>query len=293
MKRSMWLGLGLSAAGLLLSLVMWTKVDSPMPIHWNAAGQADGFVAKEIGLTMLPLIGVATVGLLAWVGRKMEQVKAKRVLGHASTLTAAFMLALHALVIQAAMSADQSLSLGIVMSLMGAMIAGLGIFMPGIEQNKYVGVRTPWTLKNETNWKLTHELAGKTMVASGVLSIAISAMSFIAPTVPLLDRVRRGHARIADPGGVLVHASSGTEAKELAAPFVTTSLRLWGAVFDGRAPLLWSTIAAMRLALVAVMLLACGSNPVEVGNDCPPSSGGHATSDGGGGSGGDVSEECE
>lgn len=43
------------------------------------------------------------------------------------------------------------------------------------ERNFFLGIRIPWTLASETNWKATHRLAGKLMVISGILLLAVTA----------------------------------------------------------------------------------------------------------------------
>ena len=63
------------------------------------------------------------------------------------------------------------LAVGMFMILMGALFSGLGLMMPGIEQNRWVGVRTPWTLADEANWALTHRLAGWTMGIGGAVAM--------------------------------------------------------------------------------------------------------------------------
>jgi len=46
----------------------------------------------------------------------------------------------------------------------------LGMVMPKIKKNYFVGIRTPWTLQSEEVWQKTHKFAGKTFVAMGILT---------------------------------------------------------------------------------------------------------------------------
>lgn len=57
---------------------------------------------------------------------------------------------------------------------------GFGLFfvmsaapMKKMERNALYGVRVPWTMKSELNWKKTHELMAKILVVIGVLLIVI------------------------------------------------------------------------------------------------------------------------
>jgi uncharacterized membrane protein len=48
--------------------------------------------------------------------------------------------------------------------------------MGKVGPNPYVGIRLPWTLGDETNWKLTHRFARTTFVAAGIGMIVLGAV---------------------------------------------------------------------------------------------------------------------
>lgn len=51
----------------------------------------------------------------------------------------------------------------------GLLFLGIGKIMPQIKPNFFMGIKTPWTLSNETVWVKTHKLAGVLFLVSGVL----------------------------------------------------------------------------------------------------------------------------
>lgn len=55
--------------------------------------------------------------------------------------------------------------------LYGAVFLIIGNYLPTVRQNKVLGYRTPWTLNNTQCWKLTHQLAGKLAVITGLLTL--------------------------------------------------------------------------------------------------------------------------
>ena len=61
--------------------------------------------------------------------------------------------------------------LGFVLGLFMIIISN---FMGIIKQNRYLGIRTYWTLKDETVWKKTHRLGGFTGVVGGVIMCVFS-----------------------------------------------------------------------------------------------------------------------
>jgi uncharacterized membrane protein len=53
--------------------------------------------------------------------------------------------------------------------LMGIFFAVVGNLMYNIKPNYFVGIRIPWTLENENNWRATHHMAGKLWFIGGIL----------------------------------------------------------------------------------------------------------------------------
>lgn len=49
------------------------------------------------------------------------------------------------------------------------MFVFLGNVMYNVKPNYFVGIRIPWTLESEDNWRATHRLAGKLWVGGGIV----------------------------------------------------------------------------------------------------------------------------
>ncbi|MEJ0034197.1 MAG: SdpI family protein [Bacteroidota bacterium] len=52
----------------------------------------------------------------------------------------------------------------------------LGNLMYNIKPNYFIGIRLPWTLENENNWKLTHRLAGVMWFVGGILCAILALL---------------------------------------------------------------------------------------------------------------------
>jgi uncharacterized membrane protein len=55
--------------------------------------------------------------------------------------------------------------------LLGLLFAFLGNYMHNIKPNYFAGIRLPWTLSSDENWRRTHQLAGKIWFAGGLLLV--------------------------------------------------------------------------------------------------------------------------
>lgn len=52
---------------------------------------------------------------------------------------------------------------------MGVVMIVIGNYLPKTRRNYTIGIRIPWTLENDENWRKTHRLAGKIWVFGGLL----------------------------------------------------------------------------------------------------------------------------
>jgi uncharacterized membrane protein len=209
MKRNLLWGLVLSVAALAVSFAVWGAVPSPMPIHWDAAGNPNGFASRAVGLTAMPITGaLMALVLAAFGGALADKPKAQRALGHVIVAMAAFLVALHLLVIRAALTGG-TLAVGALVVLMGALFVALGAMMQGLEQNRWVGVRTPWTLVDETNWVLTHRLAAWTMGIGGAIAMIVGLIFSGAVAFWLAFAAIMIGALLPVFGSWVIHASRG------------------------------------------------------------------------------------
>ena len=72
----------------------------------------------------------------------------------------------------------------LILPVIGLLFAFMGNVMYNIKPNYFVGIRTPWTLESEDNWRSTHRLAGKIWFVGGiVLTIAILLIPERAGTI--------------------------------------------------------------------------------------------------------------
>ena len=166
---------------------IWNTLPETVPTHWNASGEIDGYGSKNTLLIipfMLPVLVYIIMTIapkidpknkIAIMGKKYEQLKFFLVL---------FMSVLALFIIYSSKTQSFS-SPNIIYILLGLLFAGLGNFMKTVKPNYFIGIKTPWTLENETVWKKTHLLGGKIWFVGGLLIVCMSLI-FEAQTAATL-----------------------------------------------------------------------------------------------------------
>lgn len=159
----------------IVTIAVYPAVPDRVVSHWNAAGQADGFLSKVWGLSLIPLIMTGLVALLVVLPRIDPYKENYEKFGnYYEGFILVFVLFLLAVQVQIILwSTGYQISPNLTFPLLiGALFIYIGFLLGHAEQNWFVGIRTPWTLSSKTVWKKTHEIGGKLFKIAGVISCA-------------------------------------------------------------------------------------------------------------------------
>lgn len=69
--------------------------------------------------------------------------------------------------------------------MVGLMLLVMGNMMPKFKSNFYSGIKTPWALSDDENWRKTHRLGGKLLFLTGIIWI-LSAVTWFNQNVVLV-----------------------------------------------------------------------------------------------------------
>ena len=153
-----------------------------LPIHWNAAGEANQFAGAGVALFM-PVALTIFMSLTMLAVPRIEPLQ-DRMANSAPLLKAAWGGSLAMMILIEAMIAAPAFGVALpaTMPLIGAgvLLAVIGNALPKSRPGFFVGIRTPWTLTDPANWIATHRVGARTMVAGGAIVI-LGALLPIAP----------------------------------------------------------------------------------------------------------------
>lgn len=157
---------------------VWSELPAKVPMHWNLKGEIDRFGDKsELILIpiLLPLLVYITFLIIPKIDPKSEISKMGNKFQAIKTILTIFMSGLALVIIHSAkIQSISHLTSNYMLLLMGILYLILGNYFKVIKPNYFIGIRTPWTLENETVWKETHKMAGKMWFVGGFVIILSS-----------------------------------------------------------------------------------------------------------------------
>ena len=180
-----WIPFLLIVAAVALSIFYYPQLPEKMATHWGASGEPNGYSSRLWGAWMLPLFMALIWMILRAIPhidpRKANYEKFAGMYDALVILILAFLLLMHVVVLMGATGTQIRME-RVLMPSVGIFIAIMGLLIPRVHPNWFVGIRTPWTLTSDLSWERTHKVGGPLFVMLGVVMIA---SSFLAPEVAI------------------------------------------------------------------------------------------------------------
>jgi uncharacterized membrane protein len=197
LKKIVWLIIIIPAVYLALA---WNNLPEKIAMHFDIHGNTDGYGNKKDLLLMIVLLTVVNMGMylllrnIYRIDPKKNAADNKGRFQRIAFAIAVFLAGVLCLIIYSSTHGNMKLSSRLMLAGVGLLFAFMGNYMHNIKPNYFAGIRLPWTLENEENWKKTHLLAGKLWFAGGLLitilclllPVIISMACFFAIMIPLI-----------------------------------------------------------------------------------------------------------
>ena len=159
------------AAGLLL----WNRLPAQLPMHWNAAGEIDGWGSRLTVVCLLPLFLL----LIHWVCVVACFIDPKNKGQNRKALGLVLWVCPAVSLLAGFMSFSSALGMGLrieklVLIFLGLLFIIIGNYLPKCKQNYTIGIRVMWALDDEENWTATHRFASRLWVGCGVVILLLA-----------------------------------------------------------------------------------------------------------------------
>ena len=154
-----------------------------LPVHWNVAGEADGFLPRNLALLLPLLLALVVAAVFYFIGSRPSAAAGNYVLGAALSAILGLFVVIEIATVMIGVGVALDMVRIICFSI-GVLMLVLGNVMPKSQPNSFAGLRIPTTLHDPANWQATHRLAGRLFMAGGV--VLIVAAIFIPASLALL-----------------------------------------------------------------------------------------------------------
>jgi uncharacterized membrane protein len=155
--------------------LVWNKLPQKVALHFNLEGTADKFGSKNELLIMIIVLTILVAAVYIFlplvykIDPKKTAIANKTRLQRLGFAIALFISFVDCMIINSAEQGGLRFNIRLIFGSIGLLWCIIGNYMHNIKPNYFAGLRLPWTLNNEENWRKTHLLAGKLWFAGGLL----------------------------------------------------------------------------------------------------------------------------
>jgi uncharacterized membrane protein len=167
--------------------IYWNTLPSLIPLKYDADNNPIRMGTKNeflLSILLIPIISGFTSLVLFHVDKVDPK---KKYIGNLSQIIkftwifTIFMVLIEFIVINQAIAFQKlkwlQLNPNLIVTFVCLLLMLVGNLMNSVKQNYFLGIRTPWNLENELNWRRTHRLASRLWFFSGLL-LAIGSLFF-------------------------------------------------------------------------------------------------------------------
>lgn len=174
-SKEMLLSTILCLLPIVFGIVVYNKLPQEIPTKWYADGTTGQYMSKAVTVFALPM-GMAVVNMLVHFCMNTDP-KRKNIEGVLRTIGKWFSPVLSILLVPCSLLWGLGYEIPIeriVPILIGLLFLIIGNYLPRCRRNYTQGIKTPWTLNSDENWRKTHHLAGYLWIFGGLLMMLLA-----------------------------------------------------------------------------------------------------------------------
>ncbi|MFC2142918.1 SdpI family protein [Candidatus Aenigmatarchaeota archaeon] len=157
-----------------ISIYVYPSLPEKIPSHWNADGEVDGYMSKDLGIFLMPVFSVFILLLFILLPRidplKKNYKTFDKYYEGLMFVIIAFFFYFHILTTLWAINVTFNMTQMIVPAF-GILFYYIGSILGKLKQNWFVGIKTPWTLSSKVVWEKTHKRGGVLFRVSGIIAL--------------------------------------------------------------------------------------------------------------------------
>ncbi len=167
---------------MLWGFSLWAmgRLPGRVPMHWNFAGEVDGWGTPLMASLLAPAIATGAYLLILGYDWGGLDFKAARAMSPSTTRQVRILMLLliggmHGSILWTSLHGGIASSSRMTL-ILSTFFVLLGNLMPRLEPNAWAGIRIPPTLESREVWKRTHRMCGRWLMVAGLVGIPASLL---------------------------------------------------------------------------------------------------------------------
>ncbi len=159
---------------LIYYFYLWNTLPAEIPIHFDAHGNPNNYGSRSYMAITLLFLSLGTYLFLLFIP-KIDPKKNFSIFSDTFVklrfILSLFFSGICFMIISSVKEGE--LNPSYIYIIIAILIMVMGNYMSNIRPNYFVGIRTPWALECETNWKKTHHMTSRLWFVSGIVLVVL------------------------------------------------------------------------------------------------------------------------
>ncbi len=156
----------------ILGAVLYDSLPDVVVTHWGVNNEPNGWSPKWMACFGIPVFMAVLNLVMSMVTENTDKVNntSPVVLNISRWIIPVLSLVMVPMTLFSALGMEMDIE-KLVCTLLGILFTIIGNYMPKCRPNRYVGIRVPWTLASEENWRRTHRVGGYVWMIGGIVVV--------------------------------------------------------------------------------------------------------------------------
>lgn len=164
---------------ILFNLVFYNKMPDTLPTHWNFNSEVDSYGTRFEAMIGIHIFLIAMNIFLCFILDNDPKNKKQNnlVMTISKFSIPAMMFIIYIITVLSGFGREINVS-NIITPLVGFLFIAIGNYMPKIKRNYTMGIKLPWTLNSDENWRRTHRVGGYCFIIAGILFLILTFIRY-------------------------------------------------------------------------------------------------------------------
>ncbi|MBU5669743.1 SdpI family protein [Peptoniphilus sp. MSJ-1] len=160
---------------IFFNLLFYNKMPDSLPTHWNFNSEVDSYGTRFEAMIGIHIFLIAMNIFLCFMLDNDPKNKKQNnfVITISKFSIPTIMFIIYLITVLSGFGIDVKAT-NIITPFVGLLFIAIGNYMPKIKRNYTVGIKLPWTLNSDENWRRTHRVGGYSFIFAGILFLIMT-----------------------------------------------------------------------------------------------------------------------